>query len=253
MEHSKQENPQVRRVAIVSGGSRGLGQAIVESLLEQGYCVATFSRSRTPFVERLQGCPMQAESFHWEALDAVDHAGVKAFTQRVQRRFGRIDLLVNNAGVNLDQLLPVTPDDEIDKLLALNLESVIKLSRLASRAMLTKGGGNIINISSILGTRGFKGTSVYSATKAALDGFSRSLARELGSRGIRVNSIAPGFLATDMTHDMPERQRAQILRRTPMGRLGEVADVAGLVRYLVSDEASFITGQTFVVDGGLTC
>lgn len=249
METSKQ----AQRVAIVSGGSRGLGQAIVASLLTQGHCVATFSRSRTPYIDEVLADPDLAPRFHWAPLDAVDHAGVKAFTLDVQRRFGRVDVLVNNAGVNLDQLLPVTPEDEIDKLLALNLQSVIKLSRLAARAMLTKGGGNIINISSVLGTRGFKGTSVYSATKAALDGFSRSLARELGARGIRVNSIAPGFLATDMTRDMPERQRAQILRRTPMGRLGEVDDVAGLIRYLISEDASFITGQTFVVDGGLTC
>jgi 3-oxoacyl-[acyl-carrier protein] reductase len=240
-------------VVVVSGGSRGLGQTIVESMLALDARVATFSRSATEFTERLQADGAYAERFHWERLDATDHDGVKRFVGHVRRKFGRIDVLVNNAGVNLDQLLAVTPETDIADLLALNLESVIRLSRHASRVMLTHGGGNIINISSVLGTRGFKGTSVYSATKAALDGFSRSLARELGGRGIRVNSIAPGFLATDMTRDMPARQKDQILRRTPLGRLGRPSDVAGLIKYLISDEASFITGQTFVVDGGLTC
>jgi 3-oxoacyl-[acyl-carrier protein] reductase len=250
--------PEQRRVAkdavvVVSGGSRGLGQAIVAAMLAEGCKVATFSRSRTPFISQLVDDPALRDAFHWQALDATDHAGVKAFAQQVQVKFGRIDVLINNAGVNLDQVLAMTQDEEIDNLLSLNLASVIKLSRQVSRVMLARGGGNIINISSVIGTRGFKGTSVYSATKAALDGLSRSLARELGARGIRVNSIAPGFLATDMTGHMPAAQKAQILRRTPLGRLGEAADVVGLIRYLISDDASFITGQTFVVDGGLTC
>jgi 3-oxoacyl-[acyl-carrier protein] reductase len=119
--------------------------------------------------------------------------------------------------------------------------------------MLQKCDGRIINISSILGIRGFKGASVYSASKSAIDGFTRSLARELGSKGIRVNSISPGFMYTDMTKNMSEEKKAQIIRRTPLGRLGEVGDILGLVRFLLSNESSFITGQTFVVDGGLTC
>ena len=119
--------------------------------------------------------------------------------------------------------------------------------------MLNQNEGTIINISSIVGLRGFKGTAVYGATKAALDGFTRSLARELGSKGIRVNSIAPGFMDTDMTKNMTERKKAQIIRRTPLGRLGRVEDVTGIVKFLLSSEAGFITGQSFVVDGGLTC
>jgi 3-oxoacyl-[acyl-carrier protein] reductase len=250
--------PEERRVTkdavvVVSGGSRGVGQAIVASMLAEGCKVATFSRCRTPFIGQLIDDPALRDAFYWRALDATDHAAVKAFAQQVQMKFGRIDVLVNNAGANHDQLLALTQDEEIDTLLSLNLASVIKLSRQVSRVMLAQGGGNIINISSVIGTRGFKGTSVYSATKAALDGLSRSLARELGGRGIRVNSIAPGFLATDMTGHMPAAQKAQILRRTPLGRLGEAADVVGLIKYLISDDASFITGQTFVVDGGLSC
>lgn len=250
---TREERGVAKDVVVVSGGSRGLGQAIVASMLAEGRKVATFSRSRTPFIAQLVDDPALRDSFHWQALDATDHAGVKAFTQQVQMKFDRIDVLINNAGVNLDQVLAMTRDDEIDTLLSLNLASVIKLSRQVSRVMLARGGGNIINISSVIGTRGFKGTSVYGATKAALDGLSRSLARELGGRGIRVNSIAPGFLATDMTGHMSAAQKAQILRRTPLGRLGEAGDVVGLIRYLISDDASFITGQTFVVDGGLTC
>ena len=250
---TREERGVAKDVVVVSGGSRGLGQAIVASMLAEGRKVATFSRSRTPFIAQLLDDPALRDSFHWQALDATDHAGVKAFAQQVQMKFDRIDVLINNAGVNLDQVLAMTRDDEIDTLLSLNLASVIKLSRQVSRVMLARGGGNIINISSVIGTRGFKGTSVYGATKAALDGLSRSLARELGGRGIRVNSIAPGFLATDMTGHMSAAQKAQILRRTPLGRLGEAGDVVGLIRYLISDDASFITGQTFVVDGGLTC
>ncbi|AFJ62574.1 3-oxoacyl-[acyl-carrier protein] reductase [Bacillus velezensis YAU B9601-Y2] len=161
--------------------------------------------------------------------------------------------MVNNAGLNLDQLLPLTNDEDIDRILNLNIGSVIKLTRNVSRVMLKQNSGSIVNISSIIGSRGFKGTSVYSASKAALDGLTRSLARELGSKGIRVNSLAPGFVDTDMTKNMPEKQKSQIIRRTPMGRLGETDDMTGLVRFLLSPESSFMTGQTIAIDGGLTC
>jgi 3-oxoacyl-[acyl-carrier protein] reductase len=239
------------KVIVISGGSRGLGQALTENLLENGYGVATFSRAKSAFIETMEDAG--GENFFWRQLDIRNHAGVKDFVTAIYRRYGSICGLVNNAGATLDNLLPVTTDRQIDDTIFLNFQSTVLLSKYVSRAMLGKGSGSIVNISSVLGVRGFKGASVYSATKAALDGFSRSLARELGAKGIRVNSVAPGFLATDMTRDMPELKKQQIIRRTPLGRLGRVEDVTGVVRFLFSDAASFITGQTFVIDGGLTC
>jgi 3-oxoacyl-[acyl-carrier protein] reductase len=241
------------KVVIVSGGSRGLGKAMVEDLLKHNYIVATFSRSETEFIKKLGYADEYKDTFYWEALDAKEQSLLKAFVYRVYKKYGRIDALINNAGNNLDALLPLTVDEDIENILQMNLGSVIRLTRFVSRVMLQKCDGRIINISSILGIRGFKGASVYSASKSAIDGFTRSLARELGSKGIRVNSISPGFMYTDMTKNMSEEKKAQIIRRTPLGRLGEVGDILGLVRFLLSNESSFITGQTFVVDGGLTC
>jgi 3-oxoacyl-[acyl-carrier protein] reductase len=167
-------------------------------------------------------------------------------------RFGRIDVLVNNAGVARDGVLPLFADGEIDHVIDLNLRATIHITRAASRRMLTQHSGRIINISSIVGLSGYRGLSVYSATKAALDGFTRALARELGSRGITVNSVAPGYLRTEMSHGLDEGQLGQISRRTPAGRLGEPEDVAAAVRFLASAEAEFINGHVLVVDGGLS-
>lgn len=240
----------MKRVVIVSGGSRGLGQGIAEALLANGDQVATFSRSKSEFVS--QSLEEHPRDFYWEQIDACDGEGLKSFVKKVYQKFGAIHGLVNNAGINVDQLISMTSDEEIDQLLDINLKSSIKLTRNVSRVMMRQREGSIISISSIIGRRGFKGTTVYAATKAALDGMTRAAARELGGKKIRVNSIAPGFLETDMTEEMPEGQRAQILRRTPLGRLGEVSEVCGLVLFLLGPEATFLTGQTIVVDGGLT-
>ena len=240
-------------VALISGGSRGLGKGLTKDLMKHGYIVATFSRSETDFVKQMKEADPNEERFFWRAVNAKDSAALKSFATAVYKRYRRIDALVNNAGSNLDQLLAVTSDDEISNILSLNLEAVTHLTRQVVRVMLKQSSGSIVNVSSIIGHRGFKGTSVYAATKAGLDGFTRGLARELGGRGIRVNSLSPGFLETDMTTHMPEGQRAQIIRRTPMGRLGFVEDVVGLVRFLIGPESTFLTGQAIVVDGGLTC
>jgi 3-oxoacyl-[acyl-carrier protein] reductase len=156
-------------------------------------------------------------------------------------------------GVAVEGMLAVTRRMAIHHALAVNLESAIVLSREVAKVMLRQRSGHILNISSVNGLSGARGMSVYSATKAGLDGFTRSLARELGGRDIRVNSIAPGYLATEMTRELTESRRQQILRRTPLGRLGTIDDIVGVVRFLLSPAASFITGQTFVIDGGLTC
>lgn len=240
-----------KKVVVISGGSRGLGQGIVTALLEKGYCVATFSRSKTDFIGQTQ--QVAGERFYWQQADATDSQALKDFVIQVYQKYGRIDGLVNNAGATLDALLPLTTDQQIIDTLSLNLQAGILLARNVSRVMMRQQSGSIINISSILGSRGFKGVSVYGATKAAMDGFSRGLARELGVKGIRVNSVSPGFLATDMTHEMAQGRKDQIIRRTPLGRLGKVEDITGSILFLLGDEARFMTGQTLVIDGGLTC
>lgn len=240
------------RVVLITGGSRGLGEGIVSGFLDAGDAVATCSRSATPATDAWAADPANADRFLFVPVDIVDRGQATEFVNEVLGRFGRIDVLVNNAGIARDGVIGLMSDDDIDTVVDLNLRATFVLTRLVARRMLLQGGGRIVNISSIVGLSGYRGLSVYSATKAGLDGFTRSLARELGSRGITVNSVAPGYLRTDMSHGLDEEQLRQIERRTPAGRLGEPADIASVVRFLVSDEASFITGQTIVVDGGLT-
>jgi 3-oxoacyl-[acyl-carrier protein] reductase len=240
------------RTVLVTGGSRGLGAALVESFLELGDAVVTCSRSSSSRLDAWGSNPDLAGRFYEESLDLADHAATERFMHRVRERFDRIDVLINNAGLARDGVLPLVTDEAIDQVIDLNLRATIHLTRLVTRRMLRQHGGTIINISSIVGLSGYRGLSVYSATKAALDGFTRSLARELGERGITVNSVAPGYLRSQMTDGMDERQLDQIVRRTPVGRLGRPEDVVPAVRFLASPEARFITGHVLVVDGGLT-
>lgn len=243
----------MNKVVIVSGGSRGIGQAIVDNLLDSNCIVATFSRSESEYIKRQKESDPEQNRFFWQPIDIRDSETVKRFVFEVFKKYKRIDGLVNNTGINLDQLLSVTTDEEIDTILSINLKSVFLLTRVVSRLMLQQNDGAILNISSIIGSRGFKGTSIYAATKAALVGFTKSLARELGSKNIRVNAILPGFIETDMTSGITGPRKDQIIRRTPLGRLGKVDDLTGVIHFLLSDEAKFITGQSLAVDGGLTC
>ncbi len=231
---------------IVSGGSRGLGQAIVTDLLAAGHRVATFSRSSTPFVAGLADEP----AFHFASVDAEDVTALYEFVTDVHRRWGHIDGLVNNAGLAYDSVLALTSEEHISRMLNVNLRAAIVLAKECTRLMLLRSSGSVINISSIIAERGFSGLATYAATKAGMIGFTRSLARELGPRGIRVNAIAPGYLETEMSESLGESQRAQIVRRTPLGRLGTTADVVPFVRFLLDDESRFMTGQVLTVDGG---
>ncbi|MGH9719078.1 MAG: SDR family NAD(P)-dependent oxidoreductase [Bryobacteraceae bacterium] len=240
------------RVVIVSGGSRGLGKGFVGALLDAGHRVATFSRSPTEFIRELQSAPELKERFLYESVDTRNPESLKSFVDTAKRPIGRIDILVNNAGIARDGILAIFSEENIDEVIDVNLKSSIRLTKYCVRHMLLERRGRIINISSIIGITGYRGLSVYAATKAGLDAITRSLARELGSRGILVNSIAPGYMRTEMTHGLDEAQMGQIVRRTPLGRLGETSDVCPLLVFLCSDQSSFITGQVFVVDGGLT-
>ena len=240
------------RVAIVSGGSRGLGQALVADLLQSGATVATFSRSSTPFIEQCLAQTQQSESFHWEAIDGADAQRLRQFTLGVLRRHGRIDILVNNMATGSDGLLALTRDADIHRQIAVNIEAALFLTRGCLKGMLEQGAGSIVNVSSINALRGHTGVSVYSATKAALIGLTKSLATEVGPAGIRVNCVAPGYFDSEMTGDFTDKQRERIIRRTPLRRLGTVDDIVNLVRFLNSPNAAFITGQVIAVDGGFT-
>ena len=241
---------QEQKVAVVSGGSKGLGLSICKSLLEKGYKVATFSRKSTAELDALMS--EYQDSLYYEAVDISDHKLLGEFTKNVKKRFGRIGYLVNSAGMAIEGLTTLMKPAEAAKMLQVNVEGAFVLTQLCTKQMMRANFGSIVNISSIVGHRGYKGVAAYAATKAALDGMTRSLASEFGSMGIRVNSVSPGFMETDMTSQLTDKQKARITRRTPLGRLGTVDDVARVINFLLSEEARFVTGQTIVVDGGFT-
>ena len=235
-------------VVVISGGSRGLGLALVRRFLDEGWRVATFSRSETEEIEKLR-----CENLLWQQADGGSEQDLRAMVKSVTRRWGRIDTLINNAGVGNDGLLALQRMQDIDQLLDINLRGAILLSQLCAKSMIKNAAGSIVNISSVNSVRGHSGVAVYSATKAALDGLTRSLARELGPRNIRVNSVAPGYFESDMVGELDDAARARITRRTPLGRLADQKEIAEAVYFLASQRGSFITGQVLVVDGGLTC
>ncbi|MFL6157419.1 MAG: SDR family NAD(P)-dependent oxidoreductase [Marmoricola sp.] len=240
------------RVVIVTGGSRGLGLGIARAYLAAGDLVAVCARSITPEVEAWLADPATAERVLFRTADLSRVEDADAFVKAVVERWGRIDVLINNAGVARDGILGLFSDDDIDTVVDLNLKGTLYVTRQVSRRMLARRSGSIVNISSIVGLSGYRGLAVYSATKAALDGLTRAMARELGSRGITVNGIAPGYLKTEMSHGLDEDQLQQIIRRTPAGRLGDPDDIARVAMFLTDPLNSYLTGQVIVVDGGLT-
>ncbi|WP_037801101.1 SDR family NAD(P)-dependent oxidoreductase [Streptomyces sp. LaPpAH-108] len=244
--------PPGRRVAVVSGGSRGLGALLVERLLTDGWTVATFSRSPSEFVEKTAATA--PEHFLWDQADLTDFKALRQFVRDVTRRFGRIDLLINNAAVLDGQQLFLTERPErIAAGITANLTGPIVLTQACARVMSLGGQGQIVNVSSINAIRGYRGVAVYAAAKAGLNGMTRALARELGPMNIRVNSVVPGFFESDLTTNVTDTNRERIQRRTPLGRIASIDEIADAVSFVVSPHASFITGQSIVIDGGITC
>jgi len=246
MIESRSEPP----VVLVSGGSRGLGLGLARALLGDCRKVATFSRSASPDVRSLgKEFP---DTFRFVEADIADPAQTAGVIADVEQSLGPIGVLVNNAAVVNEELLARQAVEDIDRLIDINLRGTLLLTRQVVRGMMIRRYGRIINISSIVSVSGYKGTVAYSATKGAIDAMTRALARELGGRNITVNSVAPGYMETELTKQMSQDHLSQIVRRTPLGRPGGVEDVVGLVKFLISPAASFISGQTIVVDGGLT-
>lgn len=236
---------------VVSGGSRGLGLAIVWHLLEAGYPVGAFARARSAGISELER--RYAERLDFAELDARDAGAVAAFVSALQVRHGHLYGLVNNAAIGQDSLLAHTSPEAIGAIVAVNLLAPILLTRLVVRHMLLQpAGGRIVTVTSICALRGYSGLTVYSATKAALDGFTRALAREVGDRGILVNSIAPGFFESEMSSVLNPEDLATIRRRTPTARLVTAADILPVLDLLLLGETN-MTGQTVVVDGGSGC
>jgi 3-oxoacyl-[acyl-carrier protein] reductase len=237
------------QVALVTGASRGIGAAIADQLAALGATVigtATTDSGAAAIGERLA-----AHGGVGRALDVTAGAAVDALVDAVGKEFGSLSILVNNAGITRDQLLMRMKDDDWQAIIDTNLSSVFRTSKAVLRGMMKARHGRIVNIASVIGLTGNAGQANYAAAKAGIIGFSKSLAREVGSRGITVNVVAPGFIDTDMTRSLPETQRDALLGQIALGRLGEASDIARAVAFLAGPGAAYITGETLHVNGGM--
>ena len=236
---------------LVTGGTRGLGLAIAVRLAHDGYHVVASGRSLSEeFGQAMTG--EAGANLAFEPLDLADHAGLHGFVGMIVKTHGPLYGLVNNAAVAHDGVLATMHESEIEEVIAVNVTATILLTKYAVRSMLVAGGGRIINVSSIIGATGFNGLSVYGASKAALIGFTRSLARELGRAAVTVNALAPGYMATRMSAGLTPEQVDTIVRRTPLRRLVTAEEVAGAAAFLLGPDAAMITGTVLTVDGGST-
>ncbi len=240
------------RVALVTGSTRGIGRAIAETLAGCGARVAVSGRDQTRATEvAAELAAATGADVRGLAVDISDAAQAGALVERVEKEFGQLDILVNNAGLTRDNLIMRLKDDDWDAVIDANLRGAFITCRAASRGMMKRRWGRIINIASVVGITGNKGQSNYAASKAGLIGLTKSIAKELASRNVLANVIAPGFIDTDMTAAMTPEAKATLSAGIPLERLGKPADIAGLVAVLASDIAAYITGQVIVVDGGL--
>ena len=239
------------QIALVTGASRGIGRAVALDLGRNGAIVigtATTESGAQAITDYLSEAEIRGKG---HVLDVNDAARIDALLNEVRQEFGEIAILVNNAGITRDNLVMRMTDAEWDDIMATNLKSVFRMSRAVLRAMVKARYGRIINISSVVGSMGNAGQANYAAAKAGIFGFSKSLARELGSRSITVNSVAPGFIDTDMTRALSDAQRDSLIQHVPLNRLGQPEDVAAAVTFLASPLAGYITGSTLQVNGGL--
>ena len=239
------------KIALVTGASRGIGKAISDMLGAQGAIIigtATSEAGAAAISQRFADAGLKGEGMR---LDVSDDASVEAVMKQISDTYGPVGILVNNAGITRDNLLMRMKNDEWDDVVNTNLSSIYRMSKACLRPMMKAKTGRIINIASVVGASGNAGQTNYAAAKAGMFGFTKSLAREVGSRGITVNSVAPGMIDTDMTRELPEAQRATLLASIPLGRLGQPQEIASVVAFLASDAAAYVTGETIHVNGGM--
>ncbi len=242
-----------KKKALITGGSRGIGKSIVEKFVQDGFADVVFiyrssEAAAKQLAEKLSGDNVNVYALH---ADVSDFAQANEVVNEAIGLLGGLDILVNNAGITRDNLLLRMTEQDFDQVLAANLKSVFNFTKAAIRTMLKQRSGSIINISSVVGLTGNAGQANYAASKAGIIGFTKSTAKEFASRNIRANVIAPGFIETDMTEALNEEQRSALLENIPLKRIGKGEDIANVVKFLASDEASYITGQVITVDGGM--
>jgi 3-oxoacyl-[acyl-carrier protein] reductase len=236
------------KIALVTGASRGIGRAIAELLVERGATVigtATSENGAAAISDYL------GENGKGLALNVTQPESIESVIKSINDEFGGVDILVNNAGITRDNLLMRMKDDEWTDIIDTNLSSIFRLSKAVLRGMMKKRSGRVINVGSVVGTMGNAGQANYAAAKAGVIGFTKSMAREVASRGVTVNTVAPGFIETDMTKALNDEQRAATLAQVPAGRLGDPREIASAVAFLASPEAAYITGETLHVNGGM--
>jgi len=240
------------RAALVTGASRGIGRAIAVELARAGAAVALVGRDAAALEESADACRAAGgDRVEIVRADLAEQSAVDTAVRTALGAFGRVDFAIANAGISIDGLILRLRREELDRQIDVNLKSAVYLAAAVAKPMLRQKAGSIVFISSIVGLSGNPGQSIYALTKAGLLGLAKSLAKELGSRGVRVNAVAPGYIETAMTATLPEAAKAQYLNTISLGRPGRPEDVSGVVRFLCSDAAAYVTGQTIVVDGGL--